>query len=738
MKTFSSLFLLFFVNQALFAESGGFCYEHEIEDLIDSPLNNLFKIRVKTASQYPEYLGSTPANILVIDQAQIQTRRYHNLLDLLQDQPSVDVHKYNDPTRLHSVNFRGLYNSRGYLILQDGVRITMPDGDNLAITDNFPLYYLERVEILYGPAAAIYGADAFTGVINLISKIGDKTTFKLAAGQGGAQQYRYAFGHGALKNGWKMSMGAYSQREDLSAQRLAEYPDYFTMVDAQDFAANTVIPADDRSAFSLHQSAHHAFARLDYEKDFSLSFFHSDLTHGSSAGDELNSTLYDRDTLWRNYNDSLSMRYSARLSPKLNTETSVQYLRHELESDSQFKNIFTNFTSGYKYAKGEQWNLSQRFDYCLNQKQRLVGGLSYEATDALPRTTDLSTPYQTDKAPEAQGFVYENTDIPIQISQMRYRNIGAYLQLHSTWNKTFSSVIGLRFDKNSRYEGSFNPRLGLIYKPNQRTLIKLLYGEAFRAPSANEMLRQFGSFSGERNAQGQYVSNFFATPNYDLRPETLRSLELNLHYVFNKKFNTQWSLYYNEVEDLINTTNTDEPVQFIPGAEILRGSIKANLDTAKIYGLDWQLNYRSRLAKRWHMRLWSNYSYINGGIDSNNSGILADLPYISPHKLKLGASFSYKKRFFITPKLYLISAANSPKLAENSDSERLQVPGYALFNLHLGAKNIFNNKGLNAYMDIENLSNIRYYHAGGGTSSTSLTQVPQSGRRFMLNLEWQF
>jgi len=737
-KTITFIVSLIFSCQVYAVGKTFSCDKNNLKKLIKTPLDVLFDITVNTASQYPEHLGATPANILVITQEQIQERRYRNLLDLLQDQAGVDLYKYNDPSSLHSLSLRGLNNGRDYLILQDGIRITTPGGDNLAISDNFPLYHVKQVELLYGPAAAIYGADAFTGVINLITKIEDKPYLQLGIGQGIDQQYRYAFGETESKNGWKFAMGAHTQYEDLSQQLLDDYPDYFQTVDAVNFDGDVVIPAAERTPFRLYQQSKSAFMRLDYEDKLSINFFHSRLEHGSNVGDRPSITLYDADALWSNHINSLSVRYKTKLNSRLNTETNVQYLQHELRNTSQFKNIFTNFDSGYKYAKGEQWLFSQRFDYCWNDKQRLVGGVSYEYTDALPRTTDLPRPYNIDLDPGNQGMFYEKTDIPIQINEMNYYNIGAYLQLHSTWNDKLSSVVGLRLDKNSRYEGSLSPRLGLIYKAGTRTLIKLLYGEAFRAPSANEMLRQFGSFTGERNADGQYISNFFASPNYDLQPETLRSLELNIHHILSKNLNLQASVYYSKINNLINTRSTDDPLQFIPNAEILQGSIKDNLGNANIYGADLQLNYHTRLNSKWKMKLWGNYSYISGGIDDKNTGILADLSYISPHKLKLGATFNYGKNYFFTSKLHLISAANTPKLLPDSDNKRIQSPGYAVVNFHIGAKNVFYHKGLNFYIDIENLWDRRYFHSGGGTSSTSFKQIPQVGRRISFNFDWQF
>jgi len=702
-------------------------------------LKDLMNIKVQTASRHEESRKDTPAQTVVITRNQIKQRRYRSLLDLMQDLPSVDVQKRNDVTQDHTVALRGQINHRKFLILQDGVRLTTPGGDNLGIADNFPLYHARQVEIVYGPAAAVYGADAFGGVINIITQTGEQQNgMTVSAGQGSDHgQYRYFFGGMGFKNGWSAALGGHTQRMDLSHNLSSRYPDSYRLVDAKTFTGNLIVAADQREPFSAMEKSRSAFARLDYEKTFSLNFYHTELMHLSSTGDKPRGSLYHRDAIWENQLNSLSLRYRHTFANDLNTETRVHFLQHELDPQSHFSNIFVDFGRGYKYAKGRRFTLEQSFQYCWTDKHYLSGGMSYERTYALPRTTDLNSPYDPNKGPTEQGLVYENTDIPVQINDMRYKNVGIYAQIRSNWTDTISTVSGLRYDKNSRYEGTFNPRLSLIYQPTDKTVIKLLYGESFRAPTPNESLRQFGTFSGKRNEQGDYISSFFAVPNLNLKPEKLRSLELNLQHIITPQISAEMSLYYNQVSDLIRTRSESNPEQFIPGAYLEGGSLKDNLDQAVIYGAEFSLDYRRKLNRNWRLQLWTNYSYIDGYIDDSSEKERLDLPYTALHKLKLGAVFTYKKHYFITPRFYLIAPSNSARLDEQNPGQRVQSPGYGLFNLHLGATKLFNSN-VSVYLDIENVLNRRYFHAGGETNATALVQNPQPARNWMLSLQYQF
>src|SRR4029453_5444657 len=76
-------------------------------------------------------------------------------------------------------------------------------------------------------------------------------------------------------------------------------------------------------------------------------------------------------------------------------------------------------------------------------------------------------------------------------------------------NLTFTA--GARYDHHSTFGGTIKPRLTLIYHPPAKETVKLLYGEAFRAPNNYELY--YGS------------GNSFKT-NPDLKPETISTTEL--------------------------------------------------------------------------------------------------------------------------------------------------------------------------------------------------------------------
>ncbi len=239
--------------------------QDEMGALVGMSLDDLLGVRITTASKRQENVRDTPATVMVITRKQIEERRYINLIDLLQDLPGVEVFRNTKSTLYHNVSFRGNEGNSRILILQDGVRVDSPSGAKIPLADNFPLYHAKQVEILYGPAAALYGADAFGGVINIITEQGEHDLglrIATATGSNHAQYHRAQAG-AEFNNQLSLAVGAHWQDSDM-ADLGAEYPHSFPKVDAMTFGGQVVVPAAQREDYTGPTRSHSVFARLDW------------------------------------------------------------------------------------------------------------------------------------------------------------------------------------------------------------------------------------------------------------------------------------------------------------------------------------------------------------------------------------------------------------------------------------------------------------------------------------------
>ncbi len=711
--------------------------EPQIDTLLGLSLEDLMKVPIVTASRFVEKVTDTPTTVIVVTRQQIQNRRYINLIDLLQDLPGVDVQRGVEDVRYHNITIRGHQGNNRFLILQDGVRIDSPTGELIPVAENFPLYHAHQVEILYGPAAAVYGADAFGGVINIITENAEQVDGVHLSTAIGSDNYRYSYAHAGkvIADNLELVVGAHTHHSD-TADLASAYPDSYAPVDAATFDGTVVVPAAARESFIAPVDSRSAFAKLVLAKSLTLGVNHSFFHSLTSVGVRPETTLYSEQAQWSTTLNSVYLNYDLELAPKWYSKTRLEYASFEVDPLSRFNNVFTNFISGYKYSEGQKRSIEQQFNYEMSATQRISTGFSVEDFYSLPRTADLPEPYNPRLGADTQNLYYPSTqgELPIVILDDDYYNYALYVDWQAHWNAQWSSSIGIRFDKNSRYDSVFNPRVGVVYRPSDNLWFKALYAEAFRAPSVFENLATFGSFTGEQNASGDYISDFFRAPNANLQPEKSRNYELSVSYGLRENVRVNLAGYYTEVDNLIQVRTTDDPIQFIQGGEILQTSIRDNLGTQTQYGFDLSMNYRHDLGAGFGADVWSSYSYIDGELCCNN-GIASTLPYVAQHKVKLGATFSYLDRYFVTPKIYWIGDTNTNKLDPLDPSRHLQASGYVLVDLHFGVLNVVDQLSLN--FDIYNLFDRHYYNAGG-ESSTTFVETPQALRSMVFSVRYDY
>src|SRR5450432_1478427 len=136
-------------------------------------LESLMNINVISATGYKQKISEAPSTMNVITAKQIEERGYEQLEDALRDIPGIDFIHINGyaPTLIY---FRGMYGAENLraLLMIDGIAENNIVGSNDMAGPAYSLHNVERIEIIWGPASALYGANAFGGVINIITKKG--------------------------------------------------------------------------------------------------------------------------------------------------------------------------------------------------------------------------------------------------------------------------------------------------------------------------------------------------------------------------------------------------------------------------------------------------------------------------------------------------------------------------------------------------------------------------------------
>ena len=128
-------------------------------------------VQVTSVSKKAENVLQVPATVSVITHDDMVKRGYNNLTQVLSDLPGFDVIRGNGPSYVtfYQRGYRSTSNDRTIMLI-DGVEENDLNSDNIPLSRQYNISNIERVEVIYGPASTMYGANAFMGVINVITK----------------------------------------------------------------------------------------------------------------------------------------------------------------------------------------------------------------------------------------------------------------------------------------------------------------------------------------------------------------------------------------------------------------------------------------------------------------------------------------------------------------------------------------------------------------------------------------
>lgn len=707
----------------------------EMDPLLNQSLEYLMT-RTVTPSRYEEKIRNTPSTVIVITKQQIQERGYTNLLQVLEGLPNIDIQRYATFDSSEQIGIRGIAKNNGFLILQDGVRINSPTGEPIPVRDNFPIHYAKKIEIVYGPASVMYGADALTAVINIISEKGEDINGVEVTGIVG----EYNTYGTQVKAGKKLSdnisitAGGHYKESD-NANLATYYPNEFALHDLTTFAGETVVKAQDRGAYQGDTQSYSAFSKLTFFKDLDIGINYAFDKHRSDVSSKPDYADYAQKAYLNTEMGTVYANYKFDFLEDFGGFLRANYSWYELSPESRFSNKYDDFTKtgGYKYAFGERKQLEGQLEYRLNEQHTVSGGFSLEDYYSIPKTADLTSPYNPSQSPDQQNEFYQGTDntLPVKIVHKRYHNIAGYLQWNANWHEMLSTSVAFRYDENSRYNGTFNPRLGLVFKPTDKITSKFLYGSAFLAPSMFYAGQHFGSFSGKTG--NTYTSDFFMLPNSNLKPEKIDTFEFNLDYQVTKDLNLGANFYHNTLRGIISWAPTPTPVSdYIPGGFLSYTEYQTNIGKATSYGADFHFDYRYSFSDS-DLKLWGNYSYLDGKLSRADQNYVTALPMTSKHKVKLGLTYTYDNKYTVTPKLYWIGRTNSPQSEPDNPQTLQTISAYWRVDLYASAKLMDN---FSLFLNVNNLFDRRYYNAGA--FSASLTASPQDPRTVSAGFTYQF
>jgi outer membrane receptor for ferrienterochelin and colicins len=493
----------------LAAAAGG---DHDLDDLnlqslLDAPA------QVWTATKTEQKSSEAPAIITTVTREQIAIWGYRSLSEVLSH--LLGFYVVDDHTSANVAvrgTSGGLYaDSSVVKLLIDGHSVAFQStGGNALGPELVPLSAVERIEIVRGPGSALFGADAFLGVINVITRTGKSLsggTISVGVGRAGEKlatdlDAAAGFALGAFD----VLVAARRESQDLSglvlpssspAPALPSYGDDSRQAHGQGELATTALtritwrplPSTELAAFGYFSSA-----RRGDEFGSLVQLAHGTNDQGIASENRVSQTQMRAGLLW---DQGLGARLQLTVRGSLFRGEPGAEDRLEVGSDYYFVRKRFDFRGGEVEAQVEHrpgW-----------APLRLVAGASAFIDDELLPSRIGIAKQATDQGQPGQVI----DAISVYQDRKTFLNIGAYLQgIWTAIPDLLSATGGLRYDRHNVYGGQVTGRLGLVSNPLPNLHAKLLYGSAFKAPSPFLLYAvpsATGDVIGNQDLKPQYV-----------------------------------------------------------------------------------------------------------------------------------------------------------------------------------------------------------------------------------------
>ncbi|MGN6297972.1 MAG: TonB-dependent receptor plug domain-containing protein [Ginsengibacter sp.] len=667
-----------------------------VDSLLQLSLEQLMNIKVVTASGYAQTTAEAPSTITVITAQQIKDRGYEQLDDALRDVPGIDLIHINGyaPTLIY---FRGMYGAENLraLLMIDGIVENNILGTNDLAGPAYSLHNVERIEIIWGPASALYGANAFGGVINIITKKGgDINGVAAEAGYGSFNTRFQKLSMGLRKANLEFAIAGTLYNTD--GPKFSERdPNYSNSYVDNAKSLNTTV-----SYYARNSKTTFGFRYYNTPMGYGTFFNSPTVPLGLPTPENHNRGLIgiissdfngEKGGLASYYLKTWYLQNEWKPTEKFNLQTSVVYRETGTDDDSYaylslngrdfIRAIFTSYSNR---ISGET-----KANYSPNENQNFSAGVQYYRDNVEKgqrrQTLNLTKKYIIN----GRDTVYNlNATFLPRLYDIR-DNFGAYLQYVLKTNilgKT-NFTLGSRYDYNSYFGGSFNPRAVVVNQPGKNLTFKLQFGTAFRAPSENEIHQ---------------------TPDtFNLETEKIKTYEFNAIYSFSKKVRAQINFFRNELSDVIVINElAGLNANKNPGSQTSNG-IEASLDLI--------------LGK--NITGFANFTFQDAKGEIATTHISGQLPDVPKFKGNAGLMFDIENLFTINVIENWVGKRRVPRTDPYGP-----VPGYFLTNVVISTKELFN-KGITASINIRNVFNTKWLDPGFRTADGLLfsTVLEQPG-----------
>lgn len=557
-------------------------FAEEIGKVKREPVKELPEV-VVTATRTETPVENAPASVNVVTKEKIEIKGPKTIDEAINDLPGVMVRRGKGlMDTLASIQLRGFGEQKRTLVLLDGITLNNAYSGSVKMGGFFP-EDLERVEVVKGPFSSLWGGYAMGGVVNFITKMPEKREITIKTGYGSG------FERGEAMDDLRRLYLSYGDKIG-KLSFFVSYGRHDTNGYATDFVTSARVPTGTFGAKPSYKPTGERIyivgdkgdnrwwdegitvkAQYEFDKNTRVRVtymrnryeYNYDEPHPYLFNATTNKPIYypsEKDYLsgpGGRIQNIWGGLFETEIFRKLKTKLNLSYITTE-------KDWYVTVGSGAKTwgcptpgsscgyvsntpQKAFQGDLQFSLPVLNNQILTFGGGYRWEYADTKEKylrnwkdeTSTLNLKYQS-KGKTRTWSIFAQDEIILR------ENLTAYLGFRYDDWKTFDGYVnqvgttGYPKEYPSNRETSFSPKVSLVYKPFDGTLLRGSIGKAFRPPTVYELYRTWTSSRGIT-----YAGN----PN--LKPETTTSYEIGIEQRLWKGAKLSFTYFYNDMDDLI-------------------------------------------------------------------------------------------------------------------------------------------------------------------------------------------